>query len=196
MKISTAGINLIKQFEGCKLTAYKAVATEKYYTIGYGHYGSDVTKGMTITQAKATSLLKTDLAKFENLVEKYDDIYGFNQNEFDALVSFAYNIGNIDQLTRDGCRTRDQIAEAMVKYNKSGGKVLAGLTKRRKAEQELFLKACATKSTKTTLKSVEVVAQEVLEGKWGNGADRKKNLESAGYDYLTVQKKVNALLRM
>lgn len=187
MKVSNNGIKLIQQFEGCRLTAYKAVASEKYYTIGYGHYGSDVTKGMTITQAKATSLLKSDLAKFEKLVNKYEK-YKFNQNEFDALVSFAYNIGNIDNLTRYGLRTRAEISDAMVKYNKAGGKVLAGLTNRRKAEQKLFNTACATKTN-------EDIAKEVIAGKWGTGAERKKLLTEAGYNYNTIQKLVNKLLK-
>lgn len=189
MKISNNGIKLIQQFEGCRLTAYKAVATEKYYTIGYGHYGSDVTKGMTITQAKATSLLKSDLAKFEKQVDKYAK-YNFNQNQYDALVSFAYNIGNIDGLTRNGTRTITQISEAMVKYNKSGGKVLAGLTKRRNAEQQLFNTACVSST-----KSNEVIAKEVIAGKWGTGTERKTKLTAAGYDYAAIQKLVNKILK-
>ena len=57
MKTSTAGINLIKQFEGCRLTAYKPVPTEKYWTIGYGHYGQDVTPGMKISHGEAEILI-------------------------------------------------------------------------------------------------------------------------------------------
>ncbi len=138
MKISQTGLNLIKSFEGCRLVAYKAVSTEKYYTIGYGHYGADVTKGMRITQSKADALLASDLAKFETKVNKYQGKYNFNQNQFDALVSFAYNIGSIDGLTNYGKRTIAQISGKFAAYNKSGGKVLAGLTKRRAAEKKLF----------------------------------------------------------
>ena len=144
MKISAEGLALIKAHEGCKLTAYKAVSTEKYYTIGYGHYGADVKKGMKITQAQADAYLVSDLAKFEAKVEKYNSKYHFNENQFSALVSFAYNIGSIDQLTANGTRTIAQISAKILEYNKSGGKVLSGLTKRRKAEKALFDKAVST----------------------------------------------------
>ena len=139
MKISKAGIDFIIGFEGFSAKACKCVSTEKYYTIGYGHYGSDVKKDDTITKEEARKLLESDLLSFEKKVSKYDSKYDFNQNEFDALVSFAYNVGNIDQLTANGTRSRDKISECMLLYNKSGGKVLNGLTKRRKAERELFL---------------------------------------------------------
>ena len=139
MKISKAGIDFIIGFEGFSAKACKCVSTEKYYTIGYGHYGYDVKKDDTITREEARKLLEADLLSFEKKVSKYDSKYDFNQNEFDALVSFAYNVGNIDQLTANGTRSRDKISECMLLYNKSGGKVLNGLTKRRKAERELFL---------------------------------------------------------
>ena len=77
-------------------------------------------------------------------MSKYDSKYDFNQNEFDSLVSFAYNVENIDQLTAKGTRTRDKIAECMLRYNKSGGRVLNGLTKRREAERKLFLTKVST----------------------------------------------------
>lgn len=144
MKTSKNGINLIIEFEGFCSKAYKCVSTEKYYTIGYGHYGKDVKEYDTITKEKAMELLKKDLVGFEKKVNKYDNIYDFNQNEFDALVSFAYNVGNIDMLTNKGKRTKKEISERIISYNKSGGKVLNGLTKRRKAEQELFNKKTLT----------------------------------------------------
>lgn len=139
MKISKAGIDFIIGFEGFSAKACKCVSTEKYYTIGYGHYGADVKKDDTITREEARKLLESDLLSFEKKVSKYDSKYDFNQNEFDALMSFAYNVGNIDQLTANGTRSRDKIVECMLLYNKSGGKVLNGLTKRRKAERDLFL---------------------------------------------------------
>lgn len=138
MKISDRGIALIKKFEGCKLTAYKPVPTEKYWTIGYGHYGADVSPGSVITQYQADLYLLLDLQKFEAKVEKYNAKYHWTQNEFDALVSFAYNIGSIDQLTNNGKRSKSEISMKIPAYNKSGGKVLSGLTKRRNAEQALF----------------------------------------------------------
>lgn len=136
MKTSQNGINLIKKFEGCRLKAYKCAAG--VWTIGYGHTNG-VKSTNVITQEKAEELLKKDLEKFEKNVEKYNTKYNWNQNEFDALVSFAFNLGSIDKLTADGTRSREVIAEKILCYNKAGGKVLAGLTERRKAEQKLFL---------------------------------------------------------
>ena len=70
---------------------------------------------------------------------KYDVRYNWNQNEFDALASFAFNIGSIDQLTANGSRSKSVISNKLLEYNKAGGKVYAGLTRRRKAERDLFL---------------------------------------------------------
>ena len=140
MKISENGLNLIISFEGFCPKATKAVKTEKYYTIGYGHYGKDVSEKQIITKEEALTLLKKDMKRFETKVMKYNNCYNFTQNEFDALVSFAYNVGNIDQLTAKGTRTKKEIADAMLLYIKSGGNVLDGLRKRRIRERELFLK--------------------------------------------------------
>lgn len=150
MKISTTGLNLIKSFEGCRLTAYKCPAG--VWTIGYGHTGN-VKSGQKITQAKADAYLKSDLAKFEKHVASYDKKYKWTQNEFDALVSFAYNVGSITQLTANGTRTKKQISEKILAYDKAAGKTLAGLTRRRQAEKALFDKPVATKSTTATKKS-------------------------------------------
>lgn len=137
MKTSKHGINLIKKFEGCYLKAY--ICPAGVPTIGYGHT-SGVRMGQTITQEQAEKFLAEDLVKFEKNVGKYDNTYHWKQNEFDALVSFAFNIGSVDQLTANGTRNRQIIADKMLLYNKAGGKTLEGLTKRRKAEQKLFLK--------------------------------------------------------
>ena len=141
MKISQNGINLVKRFEGCRLIAYKPVAAEKYWTIGYGHYGPDVQKGQKITQGKAEQLLKSDLVRYENNVMKFNAKYHWNQNEFDALVSFACNTGSMDKLVKNGKRSRAEIAEKILEYNKGAdGEELGGLKKRRQAERELFLR--------------------------------------------------------
>ena len=140
MKTSEKGIALITAFEGFSPKAYKCVPTERYFTIGYGHYGKDVKEGATITKGKALELLKSDLARFEKNVMKYDNVYHYNQNEFDALVSFAYNVGSIDGLTKNGTRSKAEIAKCITMYNRSGGRVLDGLTKRRAREKELFLR--------------------------------------------------------
>jgi GH24 family phage-related lysozyme (muramidase) len=143
MKISENGLKLIIYFEGFCPKATKAVKTEKYYTIGYGHYGKDVDENQSITKEQALKLLKKDMKRFETKVMKYNDCYNFTQNEFDSLVSFAYNVGNIDQLTAKGTRTKKEIADSMLLYIKSGGNVLDGLRKRRTKERELFLN-CST----------------------------------------------------
>ena len=135
-KINKSGLNLIKKYEGCRLTSY--VCPAGVLTIGYGHTGKDVKPNQTITKKKAISLLKKDLARFERHVQSYNYIYEWTDNEFSALVSFAFNIGNIDQLTAYGTRTRSQIRSALLKYVKANGKTLAGLVKRRKAELKLF----------------------------------------------------------
>lgn len=135
-KINKSGLNLIKKYEGCRLTSY--ICPAGVLTIGYGHTGKDVKPNQTITKKKAISLLKKDLARFERHVQSYNYIYEWTDNEFSALVSFAFNIGNIDQLTSYGTRTRSQIRTAMLKYVKANGKTLAGLVKRRKAELRLF----------------------------------------------------------
>ena len=140
MKISNNGLNLIKQFEGCRLIAYKPVATEKYYTIGYGHTGEDVKPNMVISQAQADRYLQQDIERYENYVNKYCAKLNLNLNQFDALTSFTYNCGpgNLKKLIEG--RTISQIADAILQFNHAGGKELAGLTKRRKAERELFIK--------------------------------------------------------
>ena len=186
MKTSNNGINLIKKYEGCRLTAYKAVSTEKYYTIGYGHYGSDVKKGMTITQQEANELLLKDVAKFEKYVNAKN--LNLNQNQFDALVSFTFNCGNGNLTKLINKRNITQIGYALTLYVKAGGKTLNGLVKRRKEEQALYFTPINTKSN-------EDIAKEVIAGKWGNGVIRKTKLAAAGYVYNTIQKLVNKLLK-
>lgn len=144
MKISEKGISLIKEFEGCNLKAYKD--SVGVWTIGYGITNSDksvtgttVKSGLKISRLTAELWLRKSLdQKYAPKVMKYDDKYHWNQNQFDALVSFAYNIGSIDQLTAHGTRDIDTIARKILSYNKAGGRVFAGLTRRRKAEYNLF----------------------------------------------------------
>lgn len=133
MKINDAGLKLIKSFEGCRLTAYQD--SVGVWTIGYGHT-SGVKQGQKITQAQADDFLKKDIAKFEKAVNSIKQ--DFNENQFSALVSFAYNCGtgNLNKLCLG--RTKAQIAVKMLEYNKAGGKVIAGLTRRRKAENALY----------------------------------------------------------
>lgn len=190
MRISKNGIEFIKQFEGLRLKSYKAAPTEAMWTIGYGHYG--VGPNETITKEQAEELLVDDIAKYEAKVNKYYTVYDFNQNQFDALVSFAYNVGSIDQLTANGTRNFATISMKMLEYNKCAGVVLKGLTRRRELERKLFM--TPVQST-NSLKPLDSIALEVINGNWGNGAERKKRLTEAGYDYKAVQTLVNALLK-
>lgn len=186
-KLSNIGLALIKQFEGCRLSAYKCQSSEQYYTIGYGHYGVDVAQGMYITQEEADNLLVKDCERFVDHVNRYMSKYNFNQNQFDALVSFAFNIGSISQLTNNGTRSIPEISDKIPEYCNAGGKKLAGLVTRRNKEKELF-------DTPVSDESITEIAQEVIAGKWGNGDERKASLATAGYDYTTVQNEVNAIL--
>ncbi|MCC3379886.1 glycoside hydrolase family protein [Paenibacillus farraposensis] len=159
-KISKAGLSLIKNFEGCRLAAYKPVPTETYWTIGWGHYGQDVKAGMTITQARADAMLVEDLAKYEAYVNNpsyVPVIAQLNQNQFDALVSFCYNCGagNLRSLCKG--RTVVQIAASIGKYDKAGGRVLAGLTRRRAAELALYNKPDATKGEGEKMEKANVI---------------------------------------
>ena len=138
MKTSQRGIDLIKEFEGLRLTAYRCPAG--VYTIGYGHTRR-VKRGMKITEEEASAFLTADLLNSEKAVERYDSVYHWNQNEFDALVSFTFNCGatNLRSLLRNGRRNRSQIVATLPLYRKAGGKVLRGLERRRAAEKALFL---------------------------------------------------------
>ena len=140
MNLGSKGIELIKKYEGCRLTAYKAVPTETYFTIGWGHYGPDVKEGQTITQEQADTMFLEDVKIYSNAVDQYNSKYNFTQNQFDALTSFAYNcgigaLGNVMSV----CNTKQEIAEECKLYNKGGGVVLAGLVRRREEEYQLFM---------------------------------------------------------
>lgn len=192
-KISKNCLDLVKKFEGCRLTAYRDEVG--VWTIGYGITNSDksitgttIKRGLKISKEIAEKWLEESLnKKYLPLVLKYDE-YNWNQNELDALVSFAYNIGSITQLTAKGTRSKKTIAAKLLEYNKAGGKVYRGLTRRRKAEQKLFITPIKKKSNKT-------IAKEVLAGKWGNNPERKKKLIAAGYDYEAIRKIVNKLAK-
>lgn len=141
MKTSERGIDLIKSFEGLSLKTYKCPAGID--TIGYGHTGNDVKPDMVITEQQAEELLKKDLNQFEIGVGKLITS-GINQNQFDALVSFAYNLGTgalqKSTLLKKVNADPDDLAIAK-EFNKwvlAGGKRLEGLVRRRKAESDLY----------------------------------------------------------
>ena len=130
--VSKKCIKLVKEFEGLYLKSYKDEVG--VWTIGYGITNADkvITKvtvkaGLKITEKTADNWLEKALnKKYLPKVMKYNNKYKWNQNEIDALVSFAYNIGSIDALTANGTRSRATIAAKMLQYNKAGGKVLNG----------------------------------------------------------------------
>lgn len=145
-KTSKKGIDLIKEFEGFRSSPYKCSAGVP--TIGYGATfypnGKKVTMAdAAITEAQAVDLLKNTLESFEKYVDSFccDDI---NQNQFDALVSFAYNLGptNLKSSTllkKVNANPNDPtIRNEFLKWNKAAGKTLAGLTRRRTAEADLY----------------------------------------------------------
>lgn len=146
--IGQAGLALIKKYEGCRLTAYRCAAG--VWTIGYGHT-SGVKKGQTITLAQAEEYLRQDLRKFEGYVNNpayVPQTAQLNQNQFDALVSFAFNLGqgNLKKVCAGG-RSLAQIAAAMPKYCKAAGKTLQGLVNRRAEEVALFNTPVASQPT-------------------------------------------------
>ncbi len=152
MRISEAGLALIKSFEGCKLEAYPDPKTGgDPWTIGFGHAGSDVKRGMVITQADAERLIREDVSRFEDDVNSLIRV-PVTQGQFDALVSFAYNCGSdIDADTKaeglgDSTLLRklnegDYLgaADEFPKWISKGSAAEAGLRRRRKAEQIMFL---------------------------------------------------------
>ena len=142
MKIDKYGEKLIKQFESCKLFAYKADKSEKYYTIGWGHYGADVGKNAIITKETADKLFRNDIKFFENCVGSCLKVK-ITQSMFNALVSFTYNVGfgafkNSTLLKYINKKQFKKASNEFKKWNKCGGKVLNGLVKRRLLEKIEF----------------------------------------------------------
>ena len=139
METSSEGISLIQKFEGCELEAYQCSAG--VWTIGYGHT-KDVIKGMTITKEEAEQMLVDELHEYENYINEYVTV-ALSQNQFDALVSWVYNLGpaNLKASTMLKVLNKGQYEEVpaqMKRWNKAGGKVLEGLIRRREAEACLF----------------------------------------------------------
>lgn len=141
-QISDAGIELIKQFEGLELKAYPDPGSGgDPWTIGYGHTGPDVKPGRVITEAEAEELLRADLARFEKAVAKLCPVT--TDNQFAALVSFTFNVGEealrtstLRRLHNEG--DYDGAAAQFARWNRAAGRVLNGLVKRRAAEAALY----------------------------------------------------------
>ncbi|WES88792.1 lysozyme [Dickeya fangzhongdai] len=145
MQISNNGIALIKEFEGCRLSAYQD--SVGVWTIGYGWTqavdGKPVCRGMQIDIATAERLLRCGVVQYEQAVNQLAKVR-LTQNQFDALVSFAYNLGTRSLSTSTLLKKLNAgdvagAAAEFLKWDRAGGKVLPGLTRRRTAERELFL---------------------------------------------------------
>lgn len=165
MFISENGLNLIKTFEGCILKSYddynnvvlskgqKATGTP---TIGYGHI-EGVYSGQVITQVQADELLKTDMIKYCNMVQALIDrdiiLFEVNQNMFDSLTSFCYNLGQGNLIRLCNNRNASEVAEHMTAYINKGSVWEEGLLRRRNAEKDLFLKPCENVSRETIIES-------------------------------------------
>lgn len=133
--------DIVKRFEGCKLQAYKCPAG--VWTIGWGSTGPDVSEGSKWTQQQADARLEADLDKFMAGVLRYSPVLNDHPNRLAAVTSFAYNLGlgNYQKSTlrkHIDAKKWDDAAKEFPKWNRAGGKVLAGLTRRREAEQDLF----------------------------------------------------------
>ncbi|MCI1000098.1 lysozyme [Ochrobactrum sp. C6C9] len=143
-RIGQSGLNLIKEFEGLRLEKYKDAVGK--WTIGYGHLILPSERfDRPLTELEAEDLLQSDLRKFEGGVIQYVAV-SMNQNQFDALVSFAFNLGlanlkgsTLLRLLNHGQYT--EAAEQFLRWNKAGEMALPGLTRRRAAERDLFLRA-------------------------------------------------------
>ena len=139
MNLGYNGTKILKFFEGCKLTAYQD--SVGVWTIGYGHT-KGVYDGMTITQDEAEQMLLTELEEYEGYIESMVTV-PLTQNQFDALVVWIYNLGptnfrNSTLLKELNAGNYNAAGQEITRWNKAGGKVLAGLVKRREAEAELF----------------------------------------------------------
>lgn len=139
MNTSTEGLALIKKFEGLELNAYRCAAG--VWTIGYGHT-KDVERGDVWTEAQADDALKHELIEFEGYINDLVEC-SLTQNQFDALVSWVYNLGpaNLQASTllkRLNAEDYEDVPSQLKRWNKAGGKVLEGLIRRREAEALLF----------------------------------------------------------
>jgi len=139
MNIGTKGLEMIKHFEGLELNAYQCAAG--VWTIGYEHT-KGVQKGMVISEDTANEMLVEELNEYENYINTLVNVE-LNQNQFDAMVSWVYNLGggNLKASTLLKVLNAGDYAGVpaqMMRWNKAGGKVLEGLTRRRQAEADLF----------------------------------------------------------
>ena len=139
MKIGNKGLEMIKHFEGLELNAYKCAAG--VWTIGYGHT-KGVQEGMVISEETANEMLVEELNEYENYINTLVTVE-LNQNQFDAMVSWVYNLGSSNLQASTllkvlNAGNYEGVPEQIMRWNKAGGRVLEGLTRRRQAEADLF----------------------------------------------------------
>lgn len=149
MTFSQKGLDLLKQFEGCKLDAYQDIAG--IWTIGYGTAGPDIVEGLKWTQEQADERLMKDVEKFATNIDSLVRV-ALNQNQFDSLVCFTYNVGlgafqRSTLLKKVNMGSFKAAADEFLRWTIAGGKVSKGLVNRRTAERELFLSGIRNSNT-------------------------------------------------
>ncbi|MET0365174.1 MAG: lysozyme [Sphingobium sp.] len=140
-RINAAGLKLIKEFEGCRLKAYRDIVG--VWTIGYGSTGPHVTPGLTLTEAECEALLLKDLERFEKAIAA--GARKATDNQYAAIVSLAFNVGESAVLNSTLLRLHNNgdyagAADQFARWNRAGGRVVDGLTRRREAEAALYRK--------------------------------------------------------
>lgn len=172
MKTNAAGLALIKEFEGFVPTWYRDPVG--VWTIGYGHTDSAgspkyaTSKNMKLTEAEASAILQRDLERYEADVARLVKV-PLNENQHGGLVSFTYNLGagNLGSSTLLRKLNAGDYAGAAAEFprwNKAGGKVLAGLTRRRAAEQALFVRPVTASSARPPSKPASAISGETKGG--------------------------------
>ncbi len=194
MKTSRAGIDLIKEFEGLELEAYLCPADK--WTIGYGHTSAAgdpaVAPGMKITEQEAERILARDLAIFERGVERLVRVY-ITQNQFDVLVSFAYNcgVGALERSTllkRVNAERFADVPAELMKWTKSAGREIDGLVRRRRAEAKMWRGLDKTKAAPEEARATPDTprpSKSIVQSKEGNAA-----LVAGGLSAVTLAKEV------
>ena len=175
-------VDLIVRFEGFHSRAYWDYAQ---WSVGYGSYAGSRNRNSrppidNISEAEGRRLLAQEVSRFERHVDGYNSRYNWTPNERAALISFAYNIGSIDQLTDNGRRSKAEISQAMLLYNKAGGETLPGLVRRRQTERDIFTGG-APLPPATDLANVGIAPTPGVEGAGATGvADGTNDFAAAG----------------
>lgn len=193
MKTSDAGFKMIKSFEGLYLETYRCPAGVA--TIGWGHT-KGVKMGQKITEAQAQAFLEQDVVPCEKAAARYDGLYHWSQNEFDALVSFLFNLGpgKMPSFVKSGTLPKNKLADRFMEYDHAKVKgvmqKVPGLTRRRAAERALFIGG-GKKQGRPVLK---------IGSRGEDVKDLQKLLKNAGYDVGAIDgifgKKTDAAVRM